>query len=382
MVFSTFFFKHGKAWSRGKFNENSISMKASTLPVNSSVLRIHNPSVISNADFKPYSYLDAIDEKKLSQMLAEGVKQFTSEKDLKRAWLEILTNYQKGDKIAIKPNFNYINHGYKHTITSPQLINTVVSHLVEQVNVRPEEIYIYDLCKKIHAKIVRDRINYPINYIERLDGRSLSDKIRLRLYYGLASPDLNVPIEMRETIRDKDGKSVTCYIPKVVSQAEHIINMPLLTNHIFISNSGALKNHYGTVRFSNLNLYPEVLHGQVLNKSVVDLNRNLHIRNKTKIIVADGLFGVFDRGDDMEGGGKKPWRIINNDFPKSIFISKDPVAIDSVMASYVIQERKARKLDALSAEYLYDAMNNGLGQCEINENDLRFKKINYSTMVL
>ena len=55
------------------------------------------------------------------------------------------------------------------------------------------------------------------------------------------------------------------------------------------------------------------------------------------------------------------WKSFNNDFPKSIFISKDPVAIDSVMASITIKERKINKFKILSTEYLEDAMNNGLG---------------------
>ena len=149
--------------------------------------------------------------------------------------------------------------------------------------------------------------------------------------------------------------------------------MPLLTNHIYIANSGALKNHYGTVRFSNFHSYPGVLHGAVLNKSVTDINQHPQIKNKTRIIIADGIFGVFDRG---AGEGKRVWKSFNNDFPKSIFISKDPVAIDSVMASITIKERKINKFKILSTEYLEDAMNNGLGIYENGKNG-RFNKIRY-----
>ncbi len=336
------------------------------------VLRVHNPGVISK-DNNHDTYLDFIKGEKLDEMLAEGIREFTMQKDLKKAWLEILTNYKKGDKIAIKPNFNSLNHGYKFTITAPQLINSVVKQLVEVVGARPDDMFIYDLCKKIPEDIVRKRINYPLNYVERMDSTSIFDKMKSRLHYGLSSADTSSEIKMREKITDEKGNLVKCYIPKVVSQVQHIINLPLLTNHIYIANSGALKNHYGTVRFSNFNSYPGVLHGSVLNKSVVDINQHPQIKNKTRIIIADGLFGVFDRG---EGEGKGVWKSFNNDFPKSIFISKDPVAIDSVMASITIKEREINKFKILSTEYLEDAMNNGLGVYENGKNG-RFNKIRY-----
>lgn len=337
------------------------------------VLRVHSSEVLSK-EIDSNIYLNSIQNENLDEMLAEGIKEFTKQKDLKKAWLEILTDYKKGDKIAIKPNFNSLNHGYKYTITSPQLVNSVVKHLVEVVGARPNDIFLYDLCKKIPADIVRNRINYPVNYIERIDAASIFDKIISRLHYGLASADPSSEIKMRERIIDEKETPVKCYMPKIVTQVQHIINLPLFTNHIYIANSGALKNHYGTVRFSNFHSYPGVLHGSVLNKSVTDINQHPQIKNKTRIIIADGIFGVFDRG---EGEGKRVWKSFNKDFPKSIFISKDPVAIDSVMASLIIKERKTNKFKILSTEYLEDAMDNGLGIHELSGEDGKFSKIRY-----
>jgi len=368
-----------KTWGQKILAAPSNSRQNIEIPSGSDVLRVHSPEVISSHHFIPDSYLDSIREDKLDEMLSGGIREFTKQEDLKRAWFDILTNYKKGDKIAIKPNFNFLNHGYKFTITSPQLINSVVKQLIEAVGVNPQEIFLYDLCKKIPGDMVRNRISYPINYIERTDSKTIVDKMKHRLYYGLASADLDAEINMREDVVDENGNPVKCYIPKVVTQAQHLINMPLLTNHIFIANSGSLKNHFGTVRFSNFNAYPDVLHGKGLNKSIVDINQHPHIRNKTRIIIGDGLYGVFDRGD---GDGKRVWKTFNHDFPKSIFISKDPVALDSVMASIVIQEREVHQLNILSTEYLNDAMGNGLGIYEISKKNTPYKKIEYSTLIL
>jgi uncharacterized protein (DUF362 family) len=342
----------------------------------SQVIRVQSPEIILK-DFTAANYLDFIDNEKLNKVLEEGLIRITGKNDVISAWLDILINYRSGDKIAIKPNFNSLNHGLMYTITSPQLINAVVKQLVDIVKVQPQNIYVYDLCKEITHDIVRKSIHYPVQYVERMDSRTLIEKIKLRLRYGPASADRSAEIEMRENILDEAGNRLQCYIPRVIVQAHHLINMPLLTNHIYIVNSGAMKNHYGTVRFSNDEAYPVALHGPVLVKSVADINRNPHIKNKTRIIIADGIFGVFDRG---EGPGKQPWKTLNNAFPKSIFFSRDPVAIDSVMASFVARERKSRKLAVLSHDYLEEAAKNGLGVYDYQPDGRSFTKIRYEEL--
>jgi uncharacterized protein (DUF362 family) len=340
-------------------------------PIDSTVIGVRCNQAITDkvtAD----KYLDSINEEKLYKMLTAGLTEITGKKSMKAAWLSILVGYQSGDSVAIKPNFNFLNHGYKKTITSPQLINVVVRQLVEEVGISPADIYLYDLCKKIPTEIVRDRIAFNINYVERDSTDSIADKIKLRLHYGLAAGDRSAPIKMRNRITSKSEEDVTCYIPKVVTECRHLINMPLMTNHIFISNSGALKNHFGTVRFSNFHSYPGQLHGEEIGKAIVDINMHPEIRNKTRLVLADGLFGVFDRGD---GDGKRAWSTFNDDFPKSIFLSKDSVAIDSILAAFVIRERKKAKLRVLSSEYLADAVRNGLGRKVTISNKRLFKQV-------
>ena len=324
--------------------------------------------------FQPARYLDHIDRERADRAVAEGICSISGARDLRQAWLAVLQDYQDGDRIAIKPNFNHLNHGLRYTITSPQLINAVIKQLVEIVGVPAKNIYVYDLCKKIPADIVRNSIFYSVQYVERNDQTTLVDKVKTRLFSGLASADRTAPITMRERIVDEQGAPVTCYLPKVLTQAEHLINMPLLTNHEFILNSGALKNHFGTVRFSNHNSYPAALHGDVLVRSITDINRNSHIQQKTRVVIADGIFGVFDRG---EGPGKSPWKTFNSAFPERILISKDPVAVDSVMASMVARERTMRKLVDRSHDYLADAEENGLGTFEFAPNGRTFSRIEY-----
>jgi len=341
------------------------------------VLRVKAP-LVSMQGFDRTRYLDFIDKARLSETLKSGLLSFTGSEDVKGAWTKLLTGYRPGHRIAIKPNFNFVNHGYRYTVTAPELIDAVVGQLVEEVKVNPANIYVYDLCKIIPHALVRRRIRHSVNYVERIDASSFMGKVRLRMGYSLASADRGTPIDMREDIVDRTGAKVTCYMPGVLTSADHLITMPLLTNHIFQSNSGALKGHYGTVRFSNRNSYPVVLHGNVMKKSITDINRNIHVSGKTRVIISDAIFGVYDRG---EGEGKKPWKTFNG-FPESILISKDPVAMDSVLASMVIRERKIRGLDTMNHDYLFDAEVAGLGRAEVRSGDLSFKKIEYKEMRL
>jgi uncharacterized protein (DUF362 family) len=356
--------------SNRKMRDVGEKSKAAVVRVHSSaVIREQNASQFNQEPFNA----DALDE-----MLSEGMKTVTGRKNLRDAWMDVLARYSRGDKIVVKPNFNFVNKETGHAVTSPQLINSVVGQLVEVVGVAPENISLYDLCKKIPGS-VRNAIRYPISFVERADASTVIDKIRRRLHVGPASADRNAEIIMREKITESGGAPVRCYMPRVVSEAQHLINMPLLTNHPFIASSGALKNHFGTVRFSNYNSYPEVLHGRVLAKSIVDINANEHIKNKTRLVIGDGLFGVFDRGD---GGGKKKWKTFRDDFPKSIFLSRDPVAIDAVMANLVIRERKQHHLTVLPTEYLLDAEARGLGVCELQDGESAYTRIDYRTISL
>lgn len=340
------------------------------------VLRVRS-SVIKKDGFEPGRYLDFIDRERLDRMVGAGIRALAGTDDQADAWRRVMTGYKKGQRIAIKPNFNFIEDGYEHTVTAPELIGAVTGAILKHLGASPEDIYVYDLCKII-PEDARKRIGYPVNYVERIDTDTIAGKIRLRAEYGLATPDRDSPIRMREHIVDEKGRPVECYAPKILASVEHLINMPLLTNHIFVATSGALKNHYGTVRFGNLRQYPVALHGEVMEKSIADINRSSRIAGITRLIIADGLFGVYDRG---EGKGKRPWKTLGG-FPESIFLSKDPVAVDSVMASFVMRERTHNKMGNNPHEYLKEAGDSGLGVFELATAPDKFTKIDYRELRL
>lgn len=313
--------------------------------VSDKVVRIYDPRA-ANWDYSTVKYLDFVDQHVVDEMMDRGVCELMSVGDPKSGWKQIMSTYERGDKIAVKPNFNNVNHGYKELITSPQVVSAVIRGLVLHVGVPESDIFVYDLCKVIPDELVKGRISYRVNYVGRRVLRSVRDRVLLRLRRGLEAPDKSATIRMTERIVDRKGEDVSCYVPKVLTQAHHLINIALLTNHIYILASGPLKNHFGTVRFSNLESYPVCLHGPALKGAVLDINRDPHICQKTRLIVVDALFGTYGRG---EFSGIRKWKTFpcKNGAPNTLFLSRDPFAMESVVCEHVRRERQSRGLRIL-----------------------------------
>jgi hypothetical protein len=323
------------------------------------VVRAYDPEA-TFWDYKTADYLDFIRPEIVDGMLGRGIMRLTAERSVEGAWRKLIPNYSVGERVAIKPNFNSLHLDADGLITCPQLIRAVVKGLVESLSVRESDIYVYDLCKWIPAGKIRDRVGFQINYVERRKDGFFDSRIATRLGWGLESADKSARVEMSSQIADSDGDAIECFMPKVLTNCEHLINIALLSNHPFLAISGPLKNHFGTVRFSNYSSYPGALHGAALEPSIVDLNMNPHIRDKTRLFVCDALLGQFARG---EGGFAQKWKTFpsEDEVPNSLFFATDAVAMESMLLYFVNRERRERGLEIRSHEYLHLADRRGLG---------------------
>jgi len=344
-----------------------------------SVIRVYSPQA-TNWDYKTFPYVNSIDQDVINEMVTCGIKELTGQSDLFKGWQQIMTGYKPGDKVAIKPNFNNIDSAYKEIVTSYQVINAVLTQLVKVLQIPPRDIFLYDCSGAIYGWM-KDKILYPVNYVYG-DLITVLDRLKNRVFGNpLAKADPNVRVEMRGEVVDKTGNPVTCYIPRLLTDAQHLINIPVFKNHVFVLTSNALKNHFGTVRFSDGSLSPKHLHGQILEKSIVDINLNTHIKDKTRLIIVDGLFGKYDWGDGKQG--PKKWATFPGDStPNSLFFSIDPVAVESVISDFIKTEREFRSLGIFPHEYLHDAMENNLGVHEHRNAQGLYSRIHYVETVL
>jgi hypothetical protein len=324
-------------------------------------------------NFETYPYINFVDYRIVQEMLNIAVMSLTGERSVRNAWNSIFPSCTKKDIIVLKPNFNDLWKGFRESIvTCPHVINALLSGLINELQVDPGTIYVYD-CTRTIPDEYRKRIYYAVNYVEPY-GSSLWRKIRYHtLGNYMAAADVNHPIEMKSTIRDKQGAPVQCYVPHIITAADHIINVPVLKSHQFVSHSGALKNHYGTVRFSDGSMNPEYLHPPIIHQSIVDINCDEQFRIKTRLNVMDALFG----GLKKKGGLPERWTIYDNGNPNRLIVSRDPVALDSVCFTMIEKELKERKEDILAHDYLHIANDIGIGRHEHPDATGKFEQIDF-----
>ncbi|MCR4286728.1 MAG: DUF362 domain-containing protein, partial [Deltaproteobacteria bacterium] len=244
--------------------------------INPKVVSVHSQSATA-WDFNAYPYVDHIDEGKVAAMLDEGIKALTGADTVTAAWRSVFSAYRPGDTIAIKPNFNDLYAGFRGYVTSPALINAILDGLIKVVKTNPGDIIIYD-CTRIIPDEFRRMVRHDVRFIEPY-GSSFLRKLQYKTMGNAAvQPDTAFELRMSSRVTSKTGSPVKCYLPHVITNADHIINVPILKSHQYVSHSGALKNHYGTVRFSDGHGGPEYLHPPIIHESIVDINAHSQIR--------------------------------------------------------------------------------------------------------
>lgn len=157
-------------------------------------------------------------------------------------------------------------------------------------------------------------------------------------------------------------------MPTCVTEADYMINLANLKGHSYgITLCG--KNHFGSFINGNAMRPPEGanLHQWLTRNEMgiysplVDLMANKHLGGKTVLYMLDALICAATEGSSITGGNSK-WRQepFNNDYTSSIFVSQDPVAIDSVGADFLTNEpviinNNYAARDASVENYLHEA---------------------------
>jgi len=141
----------------------------------------------------------------------------------------------------------------------------------------------------------------------------------------------------------------------------------------------SLKNHLGTINgfYSgghNMHDLFDIDHDNYVSTSnpIIDINKNPHIKNKTILIVGDGLFGTWPDNNEPPA----TWVSFNQDSPNILFFGVDPIATDSVMYDYLTREGS---FDPKSEDVLILGAQAGLGVHERwnNNNDKEYTAIDY-----
>ncbi len=299
----------------------------------------------------------------VTEMLSLSLRRLTGQLKDKAAWGALFTyfkaqrgqagGYRPGEKIAIKANLNGCkNHSdpQNNSFVSPALVYAMLDQLV-RAGVEASDITLYDASRYVPDPIVNASKTHALSGVHFADftggdGRELCQR------------DLQQPIQW-----SVDPKGNPAYLPTVVTQATYLINVALFKGHSLAGVTLTAKNHFGTL-MSDLDGQPSLnppqganLHGLVAAYDVqgppgwswrhapmgsynplVDLIGHPHLGGKTLLFIIDGLYGVESQNAEVSNQSLFQSAPFNNHWSSSLFLSQDPVALDSVGADILINE--------------------------------------------
>jgi len=298
-------------------------------------------------------------------MVSQSVRTLTGEKDDAAAWDALFRHfnrmrnlgdlgYQPGEKIVIKINMNQDSGGTwsrSAGMPSPQMIHSLLEQLIHVAGVPGSAITVYDASRVIGMPIIdKVRGNPDPNFQSIQFVCNSSSNGRTRPTHDPAHPvrfaDPAVPGNAR------------AYLPRSVTEAKYLINMALLRAHTLFGITACGKNHFGSIYWpSNGGWTPAPIHDfGDRNRSMgtynclVDLTGHAHLGGKTLLYLIDGLYGARHQSGEVIR-----WASFNDQWTSSLFVSQDPVAIDSVALDFLRNEPLATECTGRGVEnYLHE----------------------------
>ncbi len=295
----------------------------------SSLLRLGEQKAHSQAISKIVvsEHSDAVTGVRINEEFARkavdvGIMQFTGQKNLADAWASIFPSISPKEIVTIK--VNCINSLLP---THTEVVNAIVNGLVA-AGFNENNIIIWD------------RTNHEL--------------INCRYKYNIGDSGVRCfGSDQREWGYDKQVNvgNRNLRLSKILTNSDHLINVPVLKDHGMARVTLSMKNHYGSVN------NPGILHDSECDPYIAELNNLPDIKDRTRLIVLDALLGIF-----IGGPGGAPQFAYN-----SVIIGQDPVAIDYHGWKILESERKKRGQDLPQPKHIITAAKLGLGTNDPNK---------------
>jgi hypothetical protein len=318
------------------------------------VVWVHDPDATNenclNRRNDYWSDEDNTNQTVVNAMLSRGLQMLTGETTDAAAWNAIFryynsthgkgdVGYTAGEKIVIKINLNagtsgdsYQRWSLENIDTSPQIVYAMLDQLINTVGVTQADIGFGDPGRNVDD-LYWDKIHPVFPNVK---------------YWGNGNGRTPITRSSKKEIMASDG-GWEDYLPTCYIEAAYMINLPVLKKHHRAGISLTSKNHFGTfVPFSNgsaANWHyslpasegaADVNNGDYgLYRCFVDIMGHKHLGGKTVLFLVDGIWGSTNWAHPPI-----KWRMtpFNNDWPSSIFLSQDPVAIQSVGFDFLYKE--------------------------------------------
>jgi len=276
-----------------------------------------------------------ISQSVVRRMLEEAIHALTDG----GGWGSLLPSYRSGETVAIK-----VNSVARLMTTHWEVIESIVGGLAA-IGVRPNNIIVWDTSAFTMRAPGYVLTNEPSG-VRVMGGDQLKDPY-----------DRARPVEL-------EGKKA--YLSRILTDATYLINAPVLKDHWEAGITFALKNHVGSVDnprgvFHHPPEQGNMLHamlgrGRPKHACIAAINGAPDIQKKTRLIVGDALFGIY------QGGPAGSPQFAYN----GLIVGTDPVATDH-QARLIIDEQRARHGTAPTEPlHIEEAIRLGLG-APINE---------------
>ena len=262
-----------------------------------------------------------INTKVVGSLLDEAVNALTDG----RGWGRIFPVIKSEDRVAIKIN----SFRFGTMITHEEVMDVIVSKLID-LGFKAENIIIFD-------------------------GDDMSTKVTTLMMPSIREKGVRVLNQSSEKSDPKsraafpEGGSV--YLTRIISDSTYLINVPVLKDHGSAGITFSLKSHVGSVD------NPRAIHqnygsGNAINPGTIAAINNLQaIKEKTCLIVGDGLFGIY------QGGPTGNPQFVYN----GLIVGTDPVAVDHQARIILDEERAKHSLRPLVASHIEEAAYLGVG---------------------
>jgi len=249
------------------------------------------------------------------------------------------------DPNTMNPNAaTWAKSNYANSETTPQSILAVINHLVNVCGVPQEMIYVGDPIAHVYQYTI-DVITEEFPNIVFFD-HSLS-KMGRTLSKGLTISDV---IYYSDNGKSMPG-AVSDRMYQEMYDADYMINMAALKAHARAGVTLCAKNHFGSHgREGAPHLHPGLIAPEndiqertdyQMYRVLVDLIGHEKLGGNTLLFFVDGLWGGPEAVDKPVKWKMEPF---NNDWPSSIFISQDEVALESVCVDFLRQEASQNTL--------------------------------------
>jgi hypothetical protein len=324
------------------------------------VVWTHNPNAINQncvVDKPGHGWVERenMNQVAVDRMLSAAIDNLTGQTSDSAAWAAIFryhntargkgsVGYVTGQKIFIKINATSAMHidttnltstsYYGVSETSVASVLAVLRQLVNVVGVVQSDIYVGDPMKHIYKHLFDVwHGEFPnIHYLDH-NGYSLLDREK-----AIASTTAKITYSDKGTLlRSTEGNIVyDDYIYAIFEQAEYVINVPMLKGHMRAGMTMFAKNHFGSQtrdfasHLHNGLVSPDGIPtrtGYGLYRIQVDFMSHKLLSGKNLVYIMDALWAT-----DYELDTPVKWKMqpFSNTYTSSIFVSFDPVAIESV----------------------------------------------------